>query len=84
MRADMPIDVVICPDGPFLMRGVHRVIDAEGNEHLSARPVVAVCRCGKSGLQPWCDGTHKSLKSGTRRRKSEPGSSQANPATEVE
>lgn len=62
-----PTEVIVCPDGPFLMRGVDRIIDAEGNEHKAGRPVVAVCRCGKSGRQPWCDGTHKRL---TSRKKS--------------
>ncbi|MFC6152210.1 CDGSH iron-sulfur domain-containing protein [Nocardioides yefusunii] len=25
------------------------------------RPAVAVCRCLRSSLLPWCDGTHKVL-----------------------
>lgn len=52
-------DVVICPGGPLLLRGKHVVEDAEGNTHETTRPVSAVCRCGKSASQPWCDGTHK-------------------------
>lgn len=54
-------DVVICPGGPLLLRGEHVVADAEGNQHRTTRPVSAVCRCGKSAIQPWCDGTHKVL-----------------------
>jgi len=52
-------DVVVCPGGPLLIRGHHVVEDAEGRPHETTRPVSAVCRCGKSASQPWCDGTHK-------------------------
>jgi CDGSH-type Zn-finger protein len=54
-------DVIICPGGPLLLRGDHLVEDAEGIRHETRRPVNAVCRCGKSASQPWCDGTHKVL-----------------------
>jgi CDGSH-type Zn-finger protein len=52
-------DVVLCPGGPVLLRGEHLVEDPEGRVHRTTRPVSAVCRCGKSATQPWCDGTHK-------------------------
>ena len=54
-------DVIICPGGPMLLRGDHVVEDADGVAHQTVRPVSAVCRCGKSADQPWCDGTHKVL-----------------------
>jgi CDGSH-type Zn-finger protein len=54
-------DVVICPGGPMLLRGQHLVEDDDGAVHPTTRPVTAVCRCGKSSLRPWCDGTHKLL-----------------------
>jgi CDGSH-type Zn-finger protein len=54
-------DVVICPGGPLLLRGQHLVEDDDGTVHRTTRPVTAVCRCGKSSLRPWCDGTHKLL-----------------------
>lgn len=53
--------VVLCPGGPMLLRGDHVVEDAEGRRHATTRPVTAVCRCGKSSLAPWCDGTHKAI-----------------------
>ncbi len=59
-RRDHP-DVVVCPGGPLLLRGNHVVEDAEGEVHRTSRPVSAVCRCGKSAIAPWCDGTHKLL-----------------------
>lgn len=59
MTAPEHPDVVICPGGPLLLRGRHVVEDADGNVHVTSRPVSAVCRCGRSSTQPWCDGTHK-------------------------
>lgn len=52
-------DVLLCPGGPMLVRGHQRVLDDEGEEHVTTRPVSAVCRCGHSASAPWCDGTHK-------------------------
>jgi len=49
------------PGGPLLVRGADSVLDDEGEEHEVTRPVVAVCECGKSARQPWCDSTHKAL-----------------------
>jgi CDGSH-type Zn-finger protein len=56
-----PAEVIVCPDGPLLVRGAARIVDADGIAHTTERPVVAVCRCDKSGRLPWCDGTHKLL-----------------------
>lgn len=58
------LDVVLCPDGPMLLRGVDSVQDADGQVHAVDRPVVAVCRCLKSSRLPWCDGTHKVIPKG--------------------
>jgi CDGSH-type Zn-finger protein len=53
------VRIVACPDGPFLVRGADTITDESGTTYAVTRPVVAVCRCGKSGRAPWCDGTHK-------------------------
>lgn len=52
---------VITPyrDGPLLVRGPVRLLDAAGVELEHRRQPVALCRCGKSRLRPFCDGTHK-------------------------
>src|SRR5699024_1705991 len=55
-------DIVLCPGGPMLLRSDHVIEDEDGNEHQTTRPVSAVCRCGKSQIKPWCDGTHKCLR----------------------
>jgi len=53
--------VTLCPGGPMLLRGEATVADEHGVEYRTTRPVSAVCRCGKSSIRPWCDGTHKLL-----------------------
>jgi uncharacterized Fe-S cluster protein YjdI len=46
------------PDGPLVVMGELRVLDAEGNE-LSQGARHFFCRCGGSQNKPFCDGTHK-------------------------
>ena len=46
-------------DGPLLVRGPFRLLDQDGNEIEADRDTVALCRCGKSRLRPFCDGSHK-------------------------
>lgn len=45
-------------DGPNLVKGPLKLIDASGKETLLDRPWVALCRCGQSNNKPLCDGTH--------------------------
>ncbi len=51
--------VVACPDGPFLVRGRIDLVTPDGSPIPQRRRTVALCRCGKSGIKPFCDGTHK-------------------------
>ncbi len=46
-------------DGPLLVRGDFRLVDTDGREIDPGRDTVALCRCGKSSIKPFCDGTHK-------------------------
>ncbi len=46
-------------DGPLIIRGDFRLVDQDGTEIDPGRKTVALCRCGKSGIKPFCDGTHK-------------------------
>jgi CDGSH-type Zn-finger protein len=46
-------------DGPLIVRGDFRLVDTDGREIDPGRRTVALCRCGKSGIKPFCDGTHK-------------------------
>jgi CDGSH-type Zn-finger protein len=46
-------------DGPLIVRGDFRLVDQDGGEIDPGRRTIALCRCGKSGIKPFCDGTHK-------------------------
>ncbi len=46
-------------DGPLLVRGAFTLVGASGEEIVTQRRTVALCRCGRSKLRPLCDGTHK-------------------------
>lgn len=48
-------------DGPYLVRGAFSIVDQDGNEIEVRRRVVALCRCGRSRMRPFCDGTHKAI-----------------------
>jgi CDGSH-type Zn-finger protein len=47
------------PDGPYIVRGNFRIADQDGNEIEPGRRTIALCRCGRSQIRPFCDGTHK-------------------------
>jgi CDGSH-type Zn-finger protein len=49
-------------DGPLLVRGPFTLCDQDGNEIPVDRATVALCRCGKSRIRPFCDGTHKTVR----------------------
>jgi CDGSH-type Zn-finger protein len=53
--------VTITPyrDGPLLIRGPFQLVDSNGVAVDAQRTPVALCRCGKSRIRPFCDGTHK-------------------------
>jgi CDGSH-type Zn-finger protein len=47
-------------DGPLLVRGPFKLLDQDGKEIDPGREgTIALCRCGKSRLRPFCDGSHK-------------------------
>ena len=46
-------------DGPLIVRGDFRLVDQDGTEIDPGRQTVALRRRGKSGIKPFCDGTHK-------------------------
>jgi CDGSH-type Zn-finger protein len=45
-------------NGPLIVRGPFALLDEHGNEIDVGRRTVALCRCGRSRLRPFCDGTH--------------------------
>jgi CDGSH-type Zn-finger protein len=60
----MDDETVITPyrDGPLLVRGPFRLTDQDGNDIEVRRETIALCRCGKSRMRPFCDGTHKIIR----------------------
>ena len=54
-------EVTITPyrDGPLIVRGPVRMTDMFGGEIDVGRETVALCRCGKSRIRPFCDGSHQ-------------------------
>jgi CDGSH-type Zn-finger protein len=54
-------EVVIVPykDGPYLVRGPVELRDQDGRRIELGRRTIALCRCGKSRMRPFCDGTHR-------------------------
>jgi CDGSH-type Zn-finger protein len=46
-------------DGPLIVRGDFRLLDQDGAEIDPGRATIALCRCGKSAIKPFCDGSHK-------------------------
>ena len=46
-------------DGPLVVRGDFRLLDQDGQEIDPGRETIALCRCGKSGIKPFCDSSHK-------------------------
>ena len=60
----MSDETLITPyrDGPLLVRGPFRMTDQDGNEIDPGRETIALCRCGKSRMRPFCDGTHKLIR----------------------
>ncbi|MDR4534285.1 CDGSH iron-sulfur domain-containing protein [Glutamicibacter sp. PS] len=51
--------IVVCPQGPLIVRGEFTIEDGHGQEVPTNRTTVALCRCGSSAIKPFCDGTHK-------------------------
>ncbi|MFC4556258.1 CDGSH iron-sulfur domain-containing protein [Georgenia faecalis] len=51
--------ITACPDGPLLVRGDVEILLASGEPAPRRRATVALCRCGASGIKPYCDGSHK-------------------------
>ena len=56
------VKITLTDNGPYLVEGPARVVDADGNEYdVSEQTTIFLCRCGGSGTKPFCDGTHETL-----------------------
>jgi hypothetical protein len=50
--------VQVMDNGPLLVHGTITLTHADGSVEEKEK-ITAFCRCGKSGNQPFCDGSHK-------------------------
>ena len=55
----MAITIKLKENGPYLVDGEFRLVDANGQE-IPIRKT-ALCRCGGSTMKPFCDGTHSKI-----------------------
>jgi CDGSH-type Zn-finger protein len=58
---DRGATVIPYEDGPLLLRGNFTLSTPDGEVIDPGRGTVALCRCGKSAIKPFCDGTHKAI-----------------------
>ena len=56
-------EITITPldDGPYLVKGPAKLVDADGNEFQVPGRTIALCRCGNSSTRPLCDGSHVNI-----------------------
>jgi CDGSH-type Zn-finger protein len=58
--ADSPAATIVpYEDGPLIVRGDFSLLTPDGEAIETGRNTIALCRCGKSTVKPFCDGTHK-------------------------
>lgn len=48
-------------NGPFLVAGSFVLTDGAGQPYPTKREQIALCRCGRSSSNPFCDGTHAKI-----------------------
>ena len=46
-------------NGPYMVQGNVKIVDADGNDVAVEGDMVFLCRCGDSSNKPFCDGTHR-------------------------
>lgn len=54
-----PATVKAVRNGPLQVKGTFKLLDPDGEEYdLEGQRILLLCRCGKSGNQPFCDSSH--------------------------
>ncbi len=50
-------------NGPLVLPPEFRIVDHQGNEFAlpQGKELIALCRCGQSGIKPFCDGQHRQI-----------------------
>ena len=55
----MSVTITIRENGPYVIDGEFKLVDAQGNEVPLKKK--ALCRCGGSQTKPFCDGQHSKI-----------------------
>lgn len=56
----MSTKITVNNNGSLKLEGDFEIVDMQGNNYgLQGRTVLSLCRCGRSGNKPFCDGSHK-------------------------
>ena len=53
--------ITVKDDGPLLVQGDVSIVDGAGQEIEAEGKTIAICRCGASDTQPFCNGTHRKI-----------------------
>jgi len=59
-EASEKVDVLeaqVIENGPLLLKGTVKIIHVDGTEEIKEKRS-SICRCGKTGNNPFCDGSH--------------------------
>jgi CDGSH-type Zn-finger protein/truncated hemoglobin YjbI len=57
LQAGATNGIRVAHNGPYLLTGTERLRTYLG-ETIEAHPQMALCRCGRSAIKPFCDGAH--------------------------
>lgn len=62
MEKKISTHVILIDKGPMILKGQYEITDRDGSKLVltdyQKNNGVAICRCGKSQNQPFCDGSH--------------------------
>ena len=59
-KEENTVTITATPNGPFIVEGRFKLVDREGKAEMKENRT-ALCRCGRSYKQPFCDGTHRKI-----------------------
>jgi CDGSH-type Zn-finger protein len=60
-KPEPSVIISVCEDGPLLVRGDFELQEMASGQRIDPqRAVIALCRCGRSRIKPFCDGSHAS------------------------
>jgi CDGSH-type Zn-finger protein/truncated hemoglobin YjbI len=60
LQGELDQQIQVAHNGPYLVTNARTLSDWLG-QPLPVRPQMALCRCGGSGIKPYCDGTHAAI-----------------------